>query len=213
MTYLKICGVQDIENAKALLPLKLDYIGLVFYPQSKRFVTQELAQSIAQVFKNSPTRLVGVFVDQTAQKIVEVATTVGLDAVQLHGDNARKALFDLPRSLPKIYATGVDLDGRVLSLDAKVFDYLDQTQDFILFDHPNAGSGTATNLSQVESLANGYRYFVAGGISIENIAEIITQAKPYAVDVSSGAERGVFGIKDEAKVQELQKKSRGEHRC
>lgn len=210
MTCLKICGIQNPENAKALLPLKLDYIGLVFYPQSKRFVTQEVAQSIAQVFMGSATRLVGVFVDQNADEIIETTQTVGLDAVQLHGENARKALFDLPCSLIKIYATGVDQDGRALSLDQRVFEYLNVAQDFLLFDHPNAGSGMATNLSQVKPLANGYRYFVAGGIGIDNIAEITTQTKPYAVDVSSGAESGIFGIKDDTKVQKLQRKLRGE---
>ena len=62
----------------------------------------------------------------------------------------------------------------------------------------------------MKPLANGYRYFVAGGIGIDNIAEITTQTKPYAVDVSSGAESGIFGIKDDTKVQKLQRKLRGE---
>lgn len=210
MTYLKICGLRDVDNAKMLLPLKVDYLGLVFHPDSKRCVEIDNARKIAGLFQLTNTQVVGVFVDQNADEIIEITQAVGFDAVQLHGDNARNALFDLPNGLTKIYATGVDDNGHTLSLDQRVFEYLNVTQDFLLFDHPKAGSGMATNLSQVKQLANGYRYFVAGGIGVNNITEIATQTQPYAVDVSSGAERGIMGIKDYAKVQELQIKLRGE---
>ncbi|MBQ3896539.1 MAG: phosphoribosylanthranilate isomerase, partial [Paludibacteraceae bacterium] len=81
---LKVCGMRDAANIKELAALSPDFIGFIFYPKSSRFVSTIDDRTLDLIPKK--TRKVGVFVNETAQKIKSVATSFRLDAVQLHGD-------------------------------------------------------------------------------------------------------------------------------
>ena len=185
MTKVKICGLQEPEHVRAAVEAGADAIGFVF-AKSKRQVTVAQAQQLAQhIPRNVLT--VGVFVDETVEVMQQIAKTVPLDVIQLHGQETNAAIQQL--SYPTIKAVGVRTAADVEALQAFESDY-------VLVDAPVAGSGEPFDWNLLTT-----RYpqlILAGGLSIDNIAEALTRVAPYMVDVSSGVETN--GVKDTAKI-------------
>ena len=88
MTLVKICGVVDPDNARLAVDLGAGFLGLNFYPRSPRYVEICRAREIAAAVRDLPVRLVGVFVNRPAPEIEEIESEVGLDFIQLSGDEA-----------------------------------------------------------------------------------------------------------------------------
>ena len=183
MTLVKICGVVDPENARLAVEMGADFLGLNFYPRSPRFVEVERAREIASAVRDSPVRLVGVFVNRPAPEIEEIESEVGLDLIQLSGDE-----------------TAVPFAGRTI----KAFRGTDGTDGWEdawawLFDAPHAslygGTGTPWNFQDVAGIGGERRVFVAGGIGPDNVRQAIAASRPFAVDVCSRVESAP-GIKD-----------------
>lgn len=193
MNRVKICGLrreQDIVFANEIQP---DFIGFVFAP-SKRKVTAETARQLrALLRKDIPA--VGVFVNAPEKDILELAKAQTIQLIQLHGqeDFAYIKRIKEQCALPIIKAVSV-------KKQEDIYAYQDSEADYLLFDQGNGGSGRVFDWS----LLTGHLkkpFFLAGGISAENVQEAIRQYHPFAVDASSSVETD--GVKDFEKMKQL----------
>ena len=192
MTKVKMCGLsrmEDIEYANEVLP---EFIGFVFAPKSRRYVSFEQAKKLRGEL-DYRIAAVGVFVDEDIENIVRLVKDEVIYMVQLHGseDNAYIAKLREMAEVPIIQAFKIidscDAESAVLS-DA----------DFVLLDS-GMGTGKTFDWSLIKSINR--PYFLAGGISPENAAQAVERFSPYAVDASSSLETG--GVKDLSKMTAL----------
>lgn len=206
MTKIKICGVTLADDAAAVAAIPgVDYIGLNFWPKSKRYLDPERAPLVAGVARGNDqdgtlVKLVGVFVDARHDDIVAIANQIQLDAIQLHGDESPAFVAHLANALqrPVWRAVGVagedDLEGLAVI-----------PSDTIVLDAPSAGRG-GSGMTFDWALAAaarqkypGRRFVLAGGLTPENVGAAIAACQPWCVDVASGVETAP-GVKDAAKV-------------
>lgn len=89
MTLVKICGVTNPKDARFICANGVDLLGMIVWPKAKRSVQWDTCREIASIAKDQGVLPVGVFVDERPEQIVEAYETIGLGAVQLHGDAAR----------------------------------------------------------------------------------------------------------------------------
>jgi len=185
---VKICGVKTSKLALIAARLGANFIGVVFYKKSKRFVTTLMAKEICYALKKTNTAVVGVFVDHTAQEILDVCTYTGINFVQLHDVIARNEAYKLPQNIKRIYVIDVDYDGTILdSEDKKNIRLLNQKRDFLLFDGIRHGSGKAFDFKQFKYKYD-FPFFLSGGLNADNVKNAIRIISPDGVDVSSGVE-------------------------
>jgi phosphoribosylanthranilate isomerase len=209
VTLVKICGVRRAEDVAAAVEAGADMVGLVFWPGSRRCVTQEAALAALRAAPRGLLGRVGLFVNQPADEIAALAAACGLDCVQLSGDEtaaecrAVRTATGLPVIKSIRAATG---EGGQAGLDALLLAegerYPDDAAPLLLVDAPAAGawggSGQPWPYAAAAALAAQRRILLAGGLSPERVALAIRQARPWAVDVSSGVETN--GAKDPAKI-------------
>lgn len=188
---IKICGLtrlEDIEVANALLP---DYIGFVFWERSKRNVTKEQAKELKSRL-DSRIKAVGVFVDAEIDFIADLVSCGIIDVAQLHGSEDEDYILQLRERLG-----GAEIIKAFNINKIESFDEAEKSSaDHIMIDS-GKGSGIAFDWSKLERLER--PYFLAGGLSTENISEVLASIKPFAVDVSSGVETD--GLKDASKMK------------
>lgn len=198
MTLVKICGITNIEDALASVEFGADMIGLNFFEKSVRYVSPTLATKIATESATTVKR-VGVFVNASIEHILEIGLDVGLDAIQLHGDETLEYEADLRSrtNLETIKAVRVGKDFDVhelVNIDSTVL--LDAYRD-----GEYGGTGEVFDwriASQVRTLVPSL--ILAGGLDADNVADAIRIVRPYAVDVTSGVESSP-GKKDPKKLE------------
>lgn len=196
---VKICGIQNIETAKAACEYGVDALGFVF-ARSKRQVTPEKARDISRMLPNSVLKI-GVFVNESIAAVEEIAAFCNLDYVQLHGDEDEVYLQKL--HIPAIQAFGVSSEQEVEQAFASRAPY-------ILLDSPKGkyrgGNGTSFPWELLRSLSpkQRQRLIIAGGLSEENVLEAIRITAPFMVDASSSLETN--GKKDIEKIRKFIKK-------
>jgi phosphoribosylanthranilate isomerase len=193
---VKICGVTDPSNALAAVEMGADYLGLNFYPGSPRFLTLERAREIADAVRGR-VPLVGVFVNAAPGEIAETAGQVGLDLVQLSGDEAPETVAPFAARAIKVFRAG-HLPGHAeLAAWSAVWG--------VLIDAPHrglyGGTGEAWDYEAAIGLA-GRRVFLAGGIGPDNARRAVEAARPWAIDVCSRVESAP-GIKDPELLRRL----------
>ena len=189
MTKIKLCGLsrtQDIEAANALKP---DYIGFVFAKKSKRRVTHLQAAELKSKL-NSDIKAVGVFLDDDLDMVASMMNLGIVDVVQLHGAEDEEYL----QKLRKITEKPIIKAFVIRSLD-DVKRAEQSSADYVLLDG-GKGEGKAFDWSLLKEIKR--PYFLAGGLSPENVAEAVKNLNPFAVDVSTGVETG--GVKDSEKM-------------
>lgn len=186
---VKICGVIDPANALAAVELGADYLGLNFYPGSPRFVETGRALEIASAVAGR-VPLVGVFVNAPAAEIEEIAGRVGLDFVQLSGDEGPEAVAPFAGRAIKAFRTG-GLPGRE---EIAAYGALWG----VLIDAPHGslygGTGAAWDYGSVRGDVP-ERLFLAGGLGPDNVRRAVETARPWGVDVCSRVESAP-GLKD-----------------
>lgn len=189
---VKICGITNTQDALLAEHYGADAIGLIFVPESKRFVNAEQAKPISDALSPLINR-VGVFRNSSLEHIRQTAKRVKLDTIQLHGDEDAvfaKALSRDYRVIKAIsFSTTLDLN------ELKAFPV-----DGILLDGLKPGSGETFDWSQAAFLKAFPRLILAGGLTPDNVQEAIAALKPYAVDLASGVEASV-GKKDPVKLK------------
>ncbi|HVK76796.1 MAG TPA: phosphoribosylanthranilate isomerase [Kofleriaceae bacterium] len=197
---VKICGVTRPDDASFAAQVGADYLGLNFWSGSKRRVEVGQARALARCARagRPAIRLVGLFVDAPAAEVIATATALGLEVVQLHGDEGadvvaacRAAGLEVWKAVPVAGAADVDDLGR-------------WGADALLLDAPSAGrggSGQQFDWSHAaRAVAAGHRVVLAGGLTAANVATAIQAVRPFAVDVASGVEQAA-GVKDPVRVQ------------
>jgi len=184
LTKVKICGLTTKESVEAAVNSGADYIGFVF-AKSKRQVGIKQASHLAQ-FIPKTVQKVGVFVSPTLMELQEAIVKVPLDLVQIHGEFSDEDFEKL--DVPSIRAIPVE----------KTLEEIQTKADFLLFDAPLAGSGKTFDWELLKDENIEKPYFLAGGLTVDNVKQAITFFRPYAVDVSSGVETD--GKKDLLKI-------------
>jgi phosphoribosylanthranilate isomerase len=186
---VKICGICDAEGAQAAIESGADLLGFHFC-RSDRLITPEGAKAIVDGLSLRPT-IVGVFIDQDADEVRQIADFVGLDLLQLHGSEAPG--FDAGRPVMKVLKVR---EGNVPDADA--------WPDPIMLDSWSAdqrgGTGLTWDWESARELLSSRKVFIAGGLEPGNVGKVVSGFKPYGVDVSSGVESAVR-VKDPDKVR------------
>ena len=195
MTKIKICGITNLEDAKAAIDFGADALGFVFFRESPRAISPQKA---ALIIAKLPafTTTVGVVVDKPLDEIQNIVNETGIDVIQLHGDESPESC-----RLQRRVIKGI----RVKSLESlePLKSYQDLVSAFLLdtyAPHMPGGTGQAFNWDIAIEAKNFGRIILAGGLTPENISEAIRRVNPYAVDVSSGVEL-VKGKKDLQKMR------------
>jgi len=186
---VKICGICDPVAAQSAVEAGADLLGFHFCSSDRR-VTPEEAKAIVESLSVRPS-IVGVFIDQDAAEVREIADFVGLDMLQLHGSEA--AGFDAGRPVMKVLKIR----------DDQVPD-ASEWPDPIMLDSwsidQRGGTGRAWDWDLARELLATRKVFIAGGLEPGNVGKVVSRFKPYGVDVSSGVEASVR-VKDPDKVR------------
>ena len=191
---VKICGITRIPDAILAAESGADAVGLNFFPSSPRYVSPELAREIARALPPSVCK-VGVFVNSPAEDVLRTADIVGLDVLQVHGDETPEDLCRLgSRPLLRTFRLGSSGLGPVLGFLDRCRN-LGRLPNAILVDacRPGAygGTGTVADWKLVRDLGSRLAELpvvLAGGLTPANIAAAIATAAPAAVDTASGVE-------------------------
>ena len=189
MTKIKLCGLTrpcDIECVNELLP---EYIGFVFAPKSRRYISPEKAEVLREHLDDRITP-VGVFVDEKIEVIADLIKRKIIDIVQLHSNESEQYIEDLRRVIdcPVIKAFRIESEADIVSAN-------NSSADYVLLDS-GGGTGKVFDHSLLKDIAR--PYFLAGGLTPENVETAVKQLKSFAVDVSSSLETD--GFKDKIKM-------------
>lgn len=198
MVRIKICGITNPEDARLASELGADALGFIFHPASPRRVAPEAAREIIRQLP--PFVLsVGVFVDEEAELVRDLAARLGLDWVQLHGRESPEYCRSLGLRVVKGFRIETESSLGALA------EYRGAVQAFLL-DTYKAGQAGGTGETFDWQLARRAQDFgaivLAGGLTPANVARAIEVARPQAVDVASGVEAAP-GKKDPEKLRDF----------
>lgn len=194
MVRVKVCGISDPAAGVVAAEAGADAIGLIFAP-SRRWVTVERAREIVAALPPFVSK-VGVFVDETRERIAEAVEAVGLDTVQLHGSETPE--FASSMRLPVLKAIRVrDAHSLAGLADYRVTAFLLDTYDPEIL----GGTGRTFDWSLAAGAAVHHRILLSGGLRPDNVVEALDRVRPYGVDVSGGVETA--GAKDHGKIREF----------
>lgn len=189
-TRIKICGVTRQQDAVRAAELGAAFVGLNFWPGSPRSLSVEAARRIAEEVRGQ-VKVVGVFVNQPDGQVQEIASQVGLDLVQFHGDEGPGSVGAFGDRAIKVLRVSLNFDAAVLQEFPDVWGYLFDC------DHPTlfGGSGVSWPYERVVGLGHEKPVIVAGGLRPTNVLQAIARSGADIVDVSSGIESQP-GVKD-----------------
>ena len=189
MVQVKICGICSAGDAQDAVDAGADLLGFHFCSSPRR-IEPELARSIVAGLDRRPT-IVGVFIDQPAAEVRQIAEHVGLDLLQLHGSEAPG--FDAGHPVMKVLKIREDQVP-----DAEAW------PDPIMLDSwsidQRGGTGRTWDWDLARDLLSTRKVFIAGGLEPGNVGKVVSRFKPYGVDVSSGVESSAR-VKDPDKVR------------
>jgi phosphoribosylanthranilate isomerase len=196
---VKICGITNWTDARRAVEAGAQFLGFNFYRPSPRYIQPAAARRIIRRLPDG-IAAVGVFVNEPEANMLTIARRVGLDYLQLHGDEPPEQVARLKREIPVIKAVRVRDSFRPKQIDSF------GRASAILLDGFDAcrhgGTGKTFNWNLARGSNGSRRIFLAGGLTPENVAEAIRVARPYAVDVCSGVEARP-GRKDPARIVAL----------
>jgi phosphoribosylanthranilate isomerase len=189
--FVKVCGITSEEDALLAVAMGADALGFLFAP-SPRQITPTRA---ADIVKRLPAEIVtvGVFRDETRERVVDIAHRARLRAVQLHGHESSADthwIRQRVRLVVKAFAAG----------DPQLDQVGDYAADAFLVDSATPGSGEVFDWSLAEGAPSNRRIILAGGLTPENVADAVRVVRPWGVDVSTGVESSP-GRKDARKIR------------
>ncbi|MED5239266.1 MAG: phosphoribosylanthranilate isomerase [Pseudomonadota bacterium] len=198
---VKICGITRVEDALSAALAGVDAIGLVFYSRSPRFVTRKVAAEICAALPPFVTT-VGLFVNAGRAEIAEILETVPLDLLQFHGDESPAQCEGHGRNWIKAVRMKDDVD--LYACARQYHRAVGLLVDSYVPGVPG-GTGETFNWGRLPDDLS-LPLVLAGGLHAGNVAEAVTQVRPWAVDVSGGVELDTLqgrqgGIKDAAKIR------------
>ncbi|HYP20710.1 MAG TPA: phosphoribosylanthranilate isomerase [Chloroflexia bacterium] len=197
---VKVCGIMEPGHARVAAACGADMVGVVFAP-SKRQVSIDRAKQIRAALDESLSRpqMVGVFVNEAPEAVCEVARRVGLDVVQLSGDEIVEDVAKCARSYPVIKALRFEAGtsvGKALQVADNYASLGDRVRLLVDAHHAGhyGGTGQVADWSLAAELADRHEIILAGGLNPRNVSYGLAAVMPWAVDVSTGVESG--GAKD-----------------
>jgi indole-3-glycerol phosphate synthase/phosphoribosylanthranilate isomerase len=210
---VKICGLRTPEQARKASDEGADYIGLVFYPPSPRYVKPEEASALIRALREraemglSVPKAVGVFVNEPPEKINALAREIGLDVAQLSGTESPEECQAI--EIPVMKAVRPQQPEDLGALEA----YRPFVQAFLLdtkIEGMWGGTGSVGNWSLARQMARRYPTLLAGGLTPDNVRGAVEVVQPWGVDVSSGVETD--GQKDHRKIAQFSDQARSARR-
>lgn len=189
--FVKVCGITSEEDALLAVAMGADAVGFVFAPSPRQIAPQKAAD----IAKRLPAEIVtvGVFRDETRDRVVETVHRCRLRGAQLHGHESSADSHWVRQRVPiviKAFAAG---DRRLDKVD-------EYGADAILIDSSAPGSGRVFDWSLAEGAPFNRRIILAGGLTPANVADAVRRVRPWGVDVSTGVESAP-GRKDASKIR------------
>jgi len=191
--FVKICGTTSEEDALLAVAMGADALGFIFAPS-----TRQIAPAVARdIVRRLPPEVitVGVFRDETPERVVDIVNGAGLRGAQLSGRESAEATRYVKARVPfviKAFAAG----------DSSVRRAKDFGADVVMLDAPSPGSGQVFDWRLAEGVPDGVRFLLAGGLTADNVAEAIRRVRPWGVDVATGVEASP-GKKDPRRLREF----------
>ncbi|WP_296618499.1 phosphoribosylanthranilate isomerase [Marivirga sp.] len=198
---IKICGMREKENIHEILEFEPDYLGFIFYEKSSRYVSESQMKEIIKL-NFGETERVGVFVNETTDKILSYADRGYFDVVQLHGNESAetvRALRNEGLEVIKVVSVDDDFDPKVLNKYSEA--------DYFLFDTKGklpGGNGVKFNWEVLEKSKIKKPFFLSGGLGVDDMKEIsnFNSKNLYGLDFNSKLELEP-GLKDVSKVKHV----------
>jgi phosphoribosylanthranilate isomerase len=210
---LKVCGLTKIDQIQELISLNVDFLGFIFYEKSPRYVLHHL--SLKEIAEIPHFGKVGVFVNESIEKIAEITEKAKLNFIQLHGDEDEEFILSLSQRLSK--DVKIIKVFRVGTQNLKLETWNLEQIDYFLFDTDSkafGGTGQTFDWQILNEIEIPIPYFLSGGISLENIKNLQNFVKvnmsenktltklntPFALDINSKFETEP-GIKNLEKIK------------
>jgi phosphoribosylanthranilate isomerase len=190
---VKICGVQDLKSAEAAVAAGADFLGFNFVPTSKRYIDPKDAKKIIKEIRGK-TNVVGVFQNASSDAVNEVSELLDLDFVQLHGEEDEDYMKKIKKRIIKKY-------------NLYSFTELNENSKYVLLDREVQGEGKMLDLKKAAKISNVFSIFFSGGLTPENVADVVKKVKPFAVDVAGGVETN--GKQDRKKIKQFVHNAKG----
>jgi phosphoribosylanthranilate isomerase len=210
---VKIDGLREPEDAAAAAAAGADLIGFIFAP-GRRQVTAAAARSCIAAARGeapeTPVLTVGVFVDALPSEIRQIVEEAGIDAVQLHGDEAPESVQQVPVPVLKVLRPRPGTDAAAVGSEINRFRSGPVPPAGILLDsyvqNVAGGSGVRADWRLAKEVAASFPILLAGGLDPENVGAAIREVRPLGVDVSSGVE--IDGVKSAGRIERFVRAAR-----
>jgi phosphoribosylanthranilate isomerase len=189
--FVKVCGITSEEDALLAVAMGADAVGFVFAPSTRQIAPQKAAEIARRLPAEIAT--VGVFRDETRQRVVDIVHGAKLRAAQLHGHESSADSHWIRQRVSLVIKAFAAGDPRLDKAD-------EYGADAILVDSSTPGSGEVFDWSLAEGAPSNRRIILAGGLTPENVADAVRVVRPWGVDVSSGVESAP-GRKDARKIR------------
>lgn len=190
-----------MEAAEVAIKSGADFLGFIFIPASRRSIDPELAKGIIKQVAGKAT-VVGVFQEEAIETVKQLRDDLGLDYVQLHGNENQAYCEGLGGGIIKVKRVANDD-----SADAIISSLSQFKNELVLLDRAKQGEGELLAPDIVTSIAQEYKVFLSGGLTPENVVERIAASRPFGVDVSGGVE--TKGEQDTMKIQQFIYEAKG----
>ncbi|HUY86004.1 MAG TPA: phosphoribosylanthranilate isomerase [Acidimicrobiales bacterium] len=199
--FVKICGITSEEDALVAVAMGADSVGFVFAPSAR----QISPVAVSQIVRRLPSEVmtIGVFKNETPEKVVEIVGACGLAGAQLHGNESTDSTKWIAERIGvtiKAFTAGSDEASRARDYGAYA----------VMLDSITPGGGELFDWSLAEGIDPGMKMILAGGLTPSNVGEAIASVNPWGVDVSSGVE-SIPGRKDARKIREFIEQARSQH--
>ena len=203
---LKVCGLTKMDQIQELISFNTNFLGFIFYEKSPRFVLNHL--SLEEILEINHQGKVGVFVNETIERIAEISEKAKLNFIQLHGDEdeefVKKLRLSLSKNIKIIKVIRIGNDFEKFKNEISKISNLKSQISNLLFDTDSkafGGTGKTFDWQILNEIEIPKPYFLSGGISLENIHQLSTiNHQPLALDINSKFETEP-GIKNLEKIK------------